>query len=90
MAMTFLPQFTPRRKYYAYKTIWFCEEINNREIKLLKIEPVEQLGGIFTKRLLRGSFEQLRKKMILAEEIERSLKGNRRRVFLVQYFGQEC
>ena len=44
LVKTFPPQFTPRRKYYASKTIWFREEINKREIKLLKIETVEQLG----------------------------------------------
>ena len=64
LANTFPPKFTPRSKYYASKTIWFCEEINNREIKLLKIETFEQLGGIFTKGLLRGSFEYLRGKIM--------------------------
>ena len=59
LANTFPPQFTPRSKYYASKTIWFRKEINKREIKLLKIETVEQLGDIFTKGLLRGSFEYL-------------------------------
>ena len=62
---TLPPQFTPRSKYYASKTIWFREEINKREINLLKIETVEQLGGIFTKVLLRGSFEYLRKKIVV-------------------------
>ena len=38
LAETLPPQFTPRSKYYATKTIWFCEEINKRGIKLLKIE----------------------------------------------------
>ena len=63
LVKTFPPQFTPRRKYYASKTIWFREEINKREIKLLKIETVEQLGDIFTKGLLRGSFDYLQKKI---------------------------
>ena len=56
LAKTFPPQFTPRSKHYASKTIWFREEINKREIKLLTIETVEQLGGYFhkgvTKRIL--------------------------------------
>ena len=43
------PQFTPHRKYYASKTIWFREDINKRDIKLLKIETVEQLGIYFHK-----------------------------------------
>ena len=64
LASTFPPQFNPRSKYYASKTIWFCRKINKREIKLLKIETVEQLGGIFTKVLLRGSFEYLCKKIM--------------------------
>jgi hypothetical protein len=38
LAETLPPQFKPGSKYYATKTIWFCEEINKRVIKLLKIE----------------------------------------------------
>ena len=64
LANPLLPQFTPRRKYYASKTVWFREEINKRGIKLLKIKTVEQLGDISTKGLIRGSFEYLRKKII--------------------------
>ena len=44
LAETLPPQFTPRSKYYATKTIWFCEEIHKRGIKLLKIATTEQLG----------------------------------------------
>ena len=58
------PQFTQRSKYYASKNIWFCKETNKRDIKLLKIETVEQLGDIFTKGLLRGSFEYHQKKIM--------------------------
>ena len=54
---TLSPQFTPRSKYYASKTIWFREEINTRGIKLFKIDTVEKLGGIFTKGLPRATFE---------------------------------
>jgi hypothetical protein len=64
LAETLPPQFTPRSKYYAIKTVWFREEIHKRGIKLLKIETVEQLGDIFTKGLPRATFEYLRKKMI--------------------------
>ena len=35
LAETLPPQFTPRSKYYAIKTIWFREEIHKRGIKLL-------------------------------------------------------
>jgi hypothetical protein len=64
LAETIPPQFTPRSKYYAIKTVWFREEIQKRGIKLLKIETVEQLGDIFTKGLARATFEYLRKKMM--------------------------
>ena len=51
------PQFTPRSKYYASKTIWFREEINTRGIKLFKIDTVEKLGDIFTKGFPRETLE---------------------------------
>ncbi len=53
LAKTLPPQFTPQSKYYAIKTIWFHEEIFNRDVQLYKINNVEQLGDIFTKRLTR-------------------------------------
>ena len=53
------PQFTPRSKYYAYKTIWFSEEIKERGIKLIHIDTVEKLGDIFTKGLPRAIFKYL-------------------------------
>ncbi len=56
---TLPPQFTPRSKYYATKTIRFCEEINKRGIKFLKIESSEQLGDMFTKGLAKPRFEYL-------------------------------
>jgi hypothetical protein len=59
LAETLPPQFTPRSKYYATKTIWFCEEIYKRGIKLNKIETSEQLGDIFTKGLTQATFEYL-------------------------------
>ena len=64
MAKTLPPQFTPRSKYYASKTIWFREETAKRGINLLKIDTVEQLGDIFTKGLPRATFEYLRKKIM--------------------------
>ncbi len=57
LAKTLPPQFTPRSKYYASKTIWFREEIHKRGIKLLKIDAAEQLGDIFTKGLVQVTFE---------------------------------
>jgi hypothetical protein len=44
LAETIPPEFTPRSKYYAIKTVWFREEIQKRGIKLHKIDTVEQLG----------------------------------------------
>lgn len=64
LAETLPPQFTPRSKHYAIKTIWFREEIVKRGIKLLKIDTVEQLGDMFTKGLPRATFEYLRKKLM--------------------------
>jgi hypothetical protein len=64
LAKTFPPQFTPRSKYYASKTIWFWEEIHKCCIKLLKINSVKQLGDIFTKGLVQVMFEYLCKKLI--------------------------
>jgi hypothetical protein len=64
LAKTLPPQITPRSKYYAIKTIWFCEEIFKRDIQLNKIDTVEQLGDIFTKGLTRVVFENPRKKIM--------------------------
>ncbi len=58
------PQFTPRSKYYAIKTIWFRVQIHTRGIRLIKIETKEQLGDIFTKGLAQPAFEYLRSKLI--------------------------
>jgi hypothetical protein len=64
LAETLPPQFTPRSKYYATKTIWFGEEIHKRGIKLKKIERSEQLGDIFTKGLTQATFEYLQDKIV--------------------------
>ena len=44
LAETLQPHFTPRRKNYAKKTIFFCGGIVKRIIKLFKIYTVKQLG----------------------------------------------
>jgi hypothetical protein len=64
LAKTLPPQFMPRSKYYATKTIWFREEIYRRGIKLLKIEASEQLGDMFTKGLAKATFEYLQSEII--------------------------
>ena len=53
LARNLLPKFTPHSKYYANKTIWFCEDINKRKIALLRIATTEKLGDLFTKDLPR-------------------------------------
>lgn len=58
------PEYTPCRKYYAIKTVWFREEVQKRGIKLLKIDTVEQLGDLFTKGVPKVTFEYLRKKIM--------------------------
>ena len=64
LAQTIPPQFTPRSKYYAIKTVWFREEIQKRGVKLLKISTIEQLGDIFTKGLPRATLGYLCLKMM--------------------------
>ena len=64
LAQKLPPEYTPRAKHYHNKTIWFREEIVKRQIKLLKIDTVEQLGDIFTKGLPKVTFEYLRSKLM--------------------------
>ena len=59
LAETLPPQFTPRSKHYAIKTVWFHEQIIKRGIKLLKIDTKDQLGDIFTKSLPEFQFQYL-------------------------------
>jgi hypothetical protein len=64
LAETLPPQYTPRSKHDAIKTVWFCEAIVKQGIKLLKIATTEQLGNMFTKSLPKATFELLRKKLM--------------------------
>jgi len=64
LGQTLPPQYTPRSKHYAIKTVWFREQIVLRGINLIKIETLEQLGDIFTKGLGKIPFEYLRKKLM--------------------------
>ena len=61
---TLPPNFIPRSKCYDSKTIWLCEEINKRGIKLLKIDTVEKMGDIFTKGFPRATLEYPQKKIM--------------------------
>ena len=60
LATTPPPQFTPRSKHYAIKTIWFREQIIEKKIKVAPIETRLQLGDIFTKMPPQVTFEYLR------------------------------
>ena len=64
LAQTIPPQFTPRSKYYAIKTVWFREECVKRGVSLLKIDTVEQLGDLLTKGVPKATFEYLRSKIM--------------------------
>ena len=46
LAKTLPPQFTPRSKYNAIKTIWFCEEIFKRDVQLHKIDSPKEDNGM--------------------------------------------
>ena len=59
------PRFAPRSKYYATKTIWFCEEINKRNIFLLKTATADHLGYLLTKGLPRATFEYFWNKIMV-------------------------
>ena len=66
LANTLPPQYTPRSKFYAIKTIWMREEFVKRKdiLTVMKIDTVEQLGDIFTKGLPKVTFEYLRNKLM--------------------------
>jgi hypothetical protein len=59
LATTPPPQFTPRSKHYAIKTIWFREQIIEKKIKVIPIKTRLQLGDIFTKMPPQVTFEFL-------------------------------
>ena len=61
LANTLPPQFTPRSKHYAIKTIWFREKIVEHGIKVVAIDTKLQRGDIFTKMPPKEVFEFLRK-----------------------------
>ena len=61
LANTLPPQFTPRSKHYAIKTIWFREKIVEYGIDVVAIDTKLQRGDIFTKMPPAAVFEFLRK-----------------------------
>jgi hypothetical protein len=60
VATTPSPQFTPRSKHYAIKTIWFLKKIIEKKIKVVSIETRLRLGDNFTKMPPWVTFEFLR------------------------------
>ena len=64
LARTLPPKCTPRSKYYATKTICFCEDINKRKIVLLKAATVDHMVDLFNKGIPRPTFEYLQNKII--------------------------
>jgi hypothetical protein len=65
LAETLPPQFTPRSKYYATKTIWFCEEIRKRGIKLLKMILLSSLGISSPRNFLSPRLNTLDPKLLV-------------------------
>ena len=64
LAETLPPQFTSRSKHYTIKIICFCKGIIKRNIRLYKIDALEQIGDLFLKGLSSKAFEYLRKKLM--------------------------
>ena len=64
MAKNLTHQYDLSRKYYVSKTIWFCEKIQKRRIKILNIDTVKKLVNMFTKGIPRDMFQHLQKKII--------------------------
>jgi hypothetical protein len=55
---------TPRSKHYAIKYHWFREQLSPRNIELVKIDTIDQLGNVFTKGLSTVPFRCLRLKLM--------------------------
>ena len=61
LAKTIPPEFTPRSKFYALKTIWFREQIAILGIEVIKVDTKLQWEDICTKMPPVVTFEFLRK-----------------------------
>lgn len=61
LAKTIPPEFTPRSKFYALKTIWCREQILELNILVVKIDTKLQWGDICTKQPPVVTYEFLRK-----------------------------
>ena len=59
-----LPRTTPRSKHYGIVYHWFREHVMNGTITVVPIDTTNQLADIFTKGLVWGPFEKLRKELM--------------------------
>ena len=57
-------QSTPRSKFYDVKVHWFRSHLEPGVLEVLKIDTTDQLADIFTKPLVRKTFERLRLKLM--------------------------
>jgi hypothetical protein len=57
-------RMTPGSKHYAVKYHWFRKHLAPRKIQLVKIATNDQLGDLFTKGLVKVSFENLQKMLM--------------------------
>jgi hypothetical protein len=56
-------RMTPRSKHYAIKYHWFCKQIGPQNIELVKISSEDQLGDLFTKRLIQIFFPDCKRSL---------------------------
>ncbi len=88
LAETLPPQFTPRSKYYATKTIWFCEEIHKQEPSFWRLILLSSLGisspraflsprlNTFDPKLLVGNYAFLFRSCICPVESNTTSRGS--------------
>ncbi len=69
LAETLPPQSTPHSKYFATKTIWFCEDINKCGIKLMKIRLLSSLGICSPRVLLSSCLNTFDPKSLVGKHI---------------------
>jgi hypothetical protein len=61
IALASCPRMTPRSKHIAVKYHFFRYRVKEGKIKIYKIPTDEQKADIFTKGLVRATFEKIRK-----------------------------
>ena len=55
------PRLTPTSKFIAVKYHWFRQHVENKEIRIQKVDTSLQKADIFTKSLTRQNFVDARK-----------------------------